>query len=318
MSTQRKPDYLDDAVSEDAVCDYLAAHPDFFERHPKLLGSLSVPHASGEAVSLVERQVSMLRQKELKLGRRLKELIGVARANDKLSARVHELSLGLLDSIGEAFRAQRNAELKCAVLTGAGDKAFAAGGDLRELDSLRTVAEARAMSSRVHEILDEIRYFPVPVIGALNGVALGGGAELAMACDIRIGAEHADLGLIQSQLAVTTAWGGGIDLINAVGNGAALAILCSGRRISATEARTLSLYEAVCPADASFDEFTNDFVTDYLNKSINILRGYKTTATARRRRLHEELTDVARDAFVTAWIDDDHWDAAARALKPKR
>ena len=87
------------------------------------------------------------------------------------------------------------------------------------------------MSARVHDVLDQIRYFPVPVIGALNGVALGGGAELAMACDIRIGAAHADLGLIQSRLAVTTAWGGGIDLINAVGNSAALAILCSGHRI---------------------------------------------------------------------------------------
>ena len=225
------------------------------------------------------------------------------------------LSLDLLDNIGKAFHEHRHDDLKCAVLTGAGDKAFAAGGDLKELDSLRTVAEARAMSSRVHEVLDEIRYFPVPVIGALNGVALGGGAELAMACDIRIGTERADLGLIQSQLAVTTAWGGGIDLINAVGNSAALAILCSGRRISAPEAVSLRLYEAVCPADKSFEDFTTDFVADYLNKSINILRGYKTTASARRRRLHEELTDIARDAFVTAWVDDDHWNAAAKALK---
>lgn len=225
------------------------------------------------------------------------------------------LSLGLLDSIGKAFHDHRHDDLKCAVLTGAGDKAFAAGGDLKELDSLRTVAESRAMSSRVHEVLDEIRYFPVPVIGALNGVALGGGAELAMACDIRIGTEKADLGLIQSQLAVTTAWGGGIDLINAVGNSAALAILCSGRRISAEEAASLRLYEAVCPDGESFEVFTAGFVADYLNKSINILRGYKTTASARRRRLHEELTDVARDAFVTAWVADDHWNAAAKALK---
>ena len=117
------------------------------------------------------------------------------------------LSLGVLDDIGAAFRAHRNEELKCAVLTGAGDKAFAAGGDLKELDSLRTLAEARSMSSRAHEALDEIRYFPVPVIGALNGVALGGGAELAMACDIRIGAAHADFGLIQRPSPLTVTMG---------------------------------------------------------------------------------------------------------------
>lgn len=225
------------------------------------------------------------------------------------------LSLALLDDIGAIFHDHRGTELKCAVVTGAGDKAFAAGGDLKELDALRSRAETRSMSNRVHEVLDEIRYFPVPVIGALNGLALGGGAELAMACDIRIGAAHADLGLIQSQLAVTTAWGGGIDLINAVGNSAALSILCSGRRIKAEEALNLRLYEAVCESDEDFGNFTDNFVANYLNKSINILRGYKTTAATRRRQLHEELTDIARDAFVTAWVDDDHWDAAANALK---
>lgn len=227
------------------------------------------------------------------------------------------LSLGLLDDIGAAFRAHRNDPLKCAVLTAAGDRAFAAGGDLKELDALRSRAEARAMASRAHEALDEIRYFPVPVIGALNGVALGGGAELAMACDIRIGTARADLGLIQSQLALTTAWGGGIDLVNAIGNSAALAILCSGRRISAAEALSLRLFEAVCPDGEDFAAFTDSFVADYLNKSINILRGYKATAAVRRRMLHEELDDIARDAFVTAWVDDDHWDAAANALKKK-
>ena len=227
------------------------------------------------------------------------------------------LSLGLLDDIGAAFKQHRNSELKCAVITGAGDRAFAAGGDLKELDALRTRAEARAMSSRVHQVLDEIRYFPVPVIGALNGVALGGGAELAMACDIRIGAAHADLGLIQSQLALTTAWGGGIDLVNAVGNSAALAILCSGRRLTADEAMGMRLYEAVCPEGTDFAAFTADFVAAYLSKSINILRGYKATAAVRRRMLHEELDDIARDAFVTAWVDDDHWAAAEKALSKK-
>jgi len=225
------------------------------------------------------------------------------------------LSLGLLDQIGAAFADHREHELKCAVLTGAGQKAFAAGGDLKELDALRSAAEAQAMSERVHTVLDEIRYFPVPVIGALNGVALGGGAELAMACDLRIGAAHADLGLIQAQLALTTAWGGGIDLINAVGNSAALSILCAGRRLNAEEAQSLRLYEAVCPATEDFQSFTESFLNAYLSKSINVLRGYKRTAAARRKQLQNELKGIARDEFVTAWTDDDHWQAAANALK---
>lgn len=98
MSTQRKPEYLEDGLSEDLVHDYLKLHPDFFERHPALLTSLHLPHASGGAVSLVERQVSVLRQKDLKLERQLKDLIEVARANDALAAKIHALTLQLLSA----------------------------------------------------------------------------------------------------------------------------------------------------------------------------------------------------------------------------
>jgi uncharacterized protein YigA (DUF484 family) len=96
MSTQPDVEYLDDELSEQAIHDYLATHPDFFEDHANLLNTLILPHATGGAVSLVERQVSVLRQKDLKLEKQLKELIEVARANDLLAAKIHELSMQLL------------------------------------------------------------------------------------------------------------------------------------------------------------------------------------------------------------------------------
>jgi len=98
MSTQPEVDYADEELSEQAVHDYLATHPDFFENHATLLNSLHLPHATGGAVSLVERQISVLRQKDLKLEKQLKELIGVARANDLLSAKIHELTMQLLSA----------------------------------------------------------------------------------------------------------------------------------------------------------------------------------------------------------------------------
>ena len=111
MSTQAKPDYADDPLTEEAVGAYLAAHPDFFERNPKLLGKLRVPHETGGTVSLVERQVSMLRQKEVKLERQLRELIQVARDNDTLAAKIHRLSIHLLaaDSLDATVRAVEEA-----------------------------------------------------------------------------------------------------------------------------------------------------------------------------------------------------------------
>lgn len=98
MSTQRKAEFTHAALSEDAIHEYLIQNPDFFERHSDLLGTLRLPHRSGAAVSLVERQVSVLRQKDLTHERKLKELIEVARANDALGTKIHRLTLSLLES----------------------------------------------------------------------------------------------------------------------------------------------------------------------------------------------------------------------------
>jgi uncharacterized protein YigA (DUF484 family) len=127
MSTQRKPEFVDEGASEQAVQDYLEANPDFFERNSALLSQLELPHGAGGAISLVERQVSMLRQKELKLKRQLKELIDVARDNDVLSAKIHELTLQLIAardlqacvaSIEEAMRSGFGADQAILVLFG--------------------------------------------------------------------------------------------------------------------------------------------------------------------------------------------------------
>jgi enoyl-CoA hydratase len=226
------------------------------------------------------------------------------------------LKMDLLDEIGSTLASNASdPEIKCAVITASGDRCFASGGDLQELNAVRSREDAEAMSKRGRAALDAVRSFPLPVVAGLNGLALGGGAELAMACDLRIATANAELGLIQSQLNVTTAWGGGIDLINAIGNSAALALLCSGRRLKAAEALRLCLFEAVCDEDADFSAFINEFLKGYTSKGLNVLRGYKATAAVRRKRLQDELTGTARDAFIAAWTHADHWEAAKQALK---
>lgn len=127
MSTQAKPEYAEEEVSEQAVCDFLAANPEFFERNAKVLARLRIPHEAGGTVSLVERQVSMLRQKEVRLERKLKELIRVARDNDVLAAKIHKLCLQLLAAddlnatvaaIEEAMRSGFGADQAVLVLFG--------------------------------------------------------------------------------------------------------------------------------------------------------------------------------------------------------
>jgi uncharacterized protein YigA (DUF484 family) len=130
MSTQRRPEFIEEELSENAVHDFLQDNPDFFERHGALLGSLRLPHVAGGTVSLVERQVSVLRQKDLKLERKLKELIEVARANDALAAKIHQLALQLfaasdlsetLEFIEASLRAGFGADQSILVLFGEPD-----------------------------------------------------------------------------------------------------------------------------------------------------------------------------------------------------
>jgi uncharacterized protein YigA (DUF484 family) len=115
------------ALTDTAVHDYLKRNPDFFERHSALLGTLRLPHATGGAVSLVERQVSMLRQKDVKRERKLKEFLEVARANDALAGKIHQLALRLLaagdlaETLGvveAALRTAFDADLAVLVLFG--------------------------------------------------------------------------------------------------------------------------------------------------------------------------------------------------------
>ena len=94
---------------------------------------------------------------------------------------------------------------------------------------MRKDRETEAMALNGRAMLDQIRYFPVPVIANINGYALGGGAELAMACDYRIACESSKFGFIHSTLGITTAWGGIIDLIETIGSSRALSILIEGK-----------------------------------------------------------------------------------------
>lgn len=127
MSTQRKTDFIEENLSETDIHDYLERNPDFFERHAALLSTLRLPHVAGGTVSLVEKQVSVLRQKDMKLEQKLKELLDVARANDRLAAKIHGLALRLLEAEGlsatlemieESLRAGFDADQSILVLFG--------------------------------------------------------------------------------------------------------------------------------------------------------------------------------------------------------
>jgi enoyl-CoA hydratase/carnithine racemase len=143
--------------------------------------------------------------------------------------------------------ARDDADVRGVILTGAGDKAFIAGADIGEL-AQTTAIEAEGSSTYGQEVLNLIENLGKPVIAAVNGFALGGGCETAMACTIRIAAENAKFGQPEVKLGVIPGGGGTQRLPRLVGKGRALQVILSGEMISAQEAYRIGLVNEVVPA----------------------------------------------------------------------
>ncbi|MCV7496970.1 enoyl-CoA hydratase-related protein [Micrococcus luteus] len=146
-----------------------------------------------------------------------------------------------LEELGE--RAGRG-DVGAVAFSGAGEKAFVAGADIGEL-ATRTAAEG--LAAAMQRLYDEVESFPVPTLAAVNGYAFGGGAELAMACDVRIAAENARFGLPETALGIIPGAGGTQRLSRLVGTGRALEMILTGRAIDAAEALRIGLVTAVVP-----------------------------------------------------------------------
>lgn len=228
------------------------------------------------------------------------------------------LSRAVLARLRKVFDAAReDPELACAVLAGAGDRYFAAGGDVRDLAEVRGEADTRTMVEESRAALDAVRSFPLPVVAVLNGDALGGGAELALACDLRVMREGSHIGYVQGRLAITTGWGGGTDLAMVVGPARALRMMARCELVPAATALAWGLADEVAPADG-VEATLQDFLAPVLKQSVTVLREFKAQALAARRGLaFEERRAIEMEAFVRTWTHPDHWAAVDRLLARK-
>ncbi len=161
------------------------------------------------------------------------------------------LNLQMLDELSAAF-AQLDADdaVRAVILTGAGDKAFAAGADIAELNALPHARAAEAQARKGQALTRALERLHVPVIAAVNGFALGGGCELAMACDIRIAGENARFGQPEVNLGLLPGYGGTQRTTRLLGEGMAMYLCLTGEMIDAHEALRIGLVQRV----VAFDE----------------------------------------------------------------
>jgi enoyl-CoA hydratase len=161
---------------------------------------------------------------------------------------LNALNSQVLEDLEAAFDALDLSVVRAVVLTGAGEKSFVAGADIGEMSTL-TKAEGEAFGKKGNDVFRKIEQFPVPVIAAVNGFALGGGCEISMSCDIRICSENAMFGQPEVGLGITPGFGGTQRLARLIGDGMAKQLIYTARNIKADEALRIGLVNAVYPQE---------------------------------------------------------------------
>ena len=166
---------------------------------------------------------------------------------------LNALNSQVLEELEETFKAVDLETTRALILTGAGEKSFVAGADIGEMSSL-SKAEGEAFGKKGNDIFRFIETFPIPVIAAVNGFALGGGCEISMSCDIRICSENAMFGQPEVGLGITPGFGGTQRLARIIGVGMAKQLIYTARNIKAEQAKAIGLVNDVYPQEELLDQ----------------------------------------------------------------
>jgi enoyl-CoA hydratase len=203
--------------------------------------------------------------------------------------------------------AHAEAGLRAVVLTAAG-KSFVSGGDLRELRNANSPEDGARVAGLGRRVCEGIAALRVPVIAALPGPAIGGGAELAVACDLRIADPRTRLSFKQARMGVTTGWGVLPKLIAMIGHGQTSRLLLAGQDVDAAEALRIGLVEAVSEEGGSLTTALS-WARDVAKSAPGAIGGFKRLLSEAISALPAQVRASELDLFVEAWSAPDHEEA---------
>ena len=204
---------------------------------------------------------------------------------DKLNTLNKDVFTDLNNAVTEI---ESNAAIKSAIITGAGPKAFVAGADISEFGSLDKNA-AMALAKRGQDIFARIENCTKPIVAAVNGFALGGGCELAMACHFRVASENAKFGQPEVNLGLIPGYGGTQRLVQLIGKGKAMELLMSAHLIDANEAKQLGLINYVTTAET---------LLDHTKKILDIINSKAPLAIAGCIKAANAVHDESKDGYA--------------------
>ena len=207
-------------------------------------------------------------------------------------------------------------ELRALILSGAGGS-FIAGGDLRELHSHPTWEDGQRLSSLMSAALERLEALPCVTLAAINGAARGGGVEIALACDLRVMAGDATLGLVQVTLGLTPGWGAGQRVLGLIGYARAMELLATGRIVDASEALSLGLVNRVTPAGEAF-EGACALARSVASQDVGAVAAVKRLLRAGMELSPSAAAVAEQDEFPALWATEAHVNAVTRFLERKK
>jgi enoyl-CoA hydratase len=231
--------------------------------------------------------------------------------------RRNALDVEAMTAFAAAIHEMANQPLAALILTGAGDKAFCAGGDLADLSQRRTAADAAAMTALMGDALIELESLPFPVIAAINGFALGGGSEIALACDLRLLDETAHLGFLQARRGLTPGWGAGQRLLRLVGYSRALDLLLNATVLSANDALALGLANRIAPAGGAFAAAMG-LAARIAGLDRSVILAVKTLLRAGLTQPYPDALLAERALFPDLWAGETHQQSLDEFVNAKR
>ena len=237
---------------------------------------------------------------------------------------LNALSSGVIEDLEHCFAAVSEVlanddgawPVRGVIITGAG-KAFVAGADIREMTAMAP-DQAHAYSSRMHRVTLAIEELPVPVIAAVNGFALGGGCELAMACDLVYAAGTASFGQPEVSLGLVPGFGGSVRLPQYVGRGLARELLFTGRRLDAEEARSAGLVTALFDTVDHLLDGAHSTLALVARQSPAAVAMVKRTLIATQGKTTVEGLGIEADSFRAAFATEDKAEGTRAVLAKER
>ena len=228
---------------------------------------------------------------------------------------LNALNSSVLDELGAVLDAVDLDSIRALILTGAGEKSFVAGADIGEMSSL-TKAEGEAFGKKGNDLVRRIETFPIPVIAAINGFALGGGNEIAMSCDIRICSENAVFGQPEVGLGITPGFGGTQRLARLVSPGMAKQLIYTALNIKADEALRIGLVNAVYPQAELMDAAKKLAGKIAMNAPIAV-RGCKKAINDGLEAGMDEAIVIEEKIFGDCFETEDQREGMANFLRKK-